>query len=202
MKQTFADLRKHRDVFRFLLAHMIYADGLVALFAFGGLYASGVFNLSVTEVIQFGITLNVSAGLGAFSFAWIDDWLGSKRTIVLALIGLIISLLAAIAAQSVTWLWAAGIGIGVFVGPAQATSRSLMARLSPPQKEAEYFGLFALSGRATSFVGPAIVAVATDVFGSQRAGLACILILFVVGLLMLLPVEEPQPRGSSEEPTF
>jgi len=189
-RETFSDLRKHRNALRFLLAHMIYADGLVTLFAFGGLYASGVFNLSVPEVIQFGIALNVAAGLGAFSFAWIDDWLGSKRTIVLALIGLIISSLVAIAAHSVAWLWVAGIGIGTFVGPAQAASRSLMARLSPPEKEAECFGLFALSGRATSFVGPAIVAVATDILGSQRAGLASILILFFVGLLILLPVQE------------
>ena len=118
--------------------------------------AAGAFGLSLAEVVTFGIVLNIAAGAGAVAFAWIDGWLGSKRTIVVALIGLIAASMIAAAATTLMWLWVASIGIGLFVGPVQAASRSLMARLAPGQWSAGYFGLFALSGKATAFLGPAI----------------------------------------------
>ena len=191
-RRTLAELGKNRSIAMFLLAHMIYADGLVTLFAFGGIYAAGAFGLSLAEVVTFGIVLNVAAGIGAVAFAWVDDWLGSKRTIIVALIGLIAASIVAVTATTLVWLWVAGIAIGLFVGPAQAASRSLMARLAPAEKRASYFGLFALSGKATAFLGPAIVAFATAASGSQRVGLASILVFFAVGLLAILPVAEPQ----------
>lgn len=195
--RTFAELGKNRSIATFLLAHMIYADGLVALFAFGGVYAAGAFGLSLSEVVMFGIVLNVAAGAGAFAFAWVDDWLGSKPTIIIALIGLIAASITAVTATTLFWFWTAGIGIGLFVGPAQAASRSLMARLAPGERRAAYFGLFALSGKATAFLGPAIVAFATSASGSQRIGLATIIGFFVIGLLLILPVAEPQHKCDS-----
>jgi UMF1 family MFS transporter len=189
--RTLSMLPKRRPLAIFLLAHMIYADGLITLFAFGGVYAAGEFGLSLPEVIVFGIVLNVAAGAGAAAFAWLDDRLGSKRVIVVALVGLIAASILAVAAPSLLWLWVAGIGIGVFVGPAQAASRSLMARLTEPEHRAGAFGLFALSGKATAFLGPAIVASVTAVSGSQRIGIAAIIVFFVVGLALLLAVKEP-----------
>jgi UMF1 family MFS transporter len=190
--RTLATLPANRPIVLYLLAHMIYADGLVTLFAFGGVYAAGAFGLSLPEVVLFGIVLNVAAGAGALVFAWLDDWLGSKRVIVLALVGLIVASLLAVAAATLTWLWVAGILIGIFVGPAQAASRSMMARLSEPEHRAAYFGLFALSGKATAFLGPALVAAVTSATGSQRAGIATIVAFFAVGLVLLLRVPEPK----------
>jgi UMF1 family MFS transporter len=190
--RTLGELCRDRTAATFLLAHMVYADGLITLFAFGGVYAAGAFGLSLAEVVTFGIVLNVAAGAGAAAFAWVDDWLGSKRTIIVALIGLIGASSIAVAATSLTWLWVAGIAIGLFVGPAQAASRSLMARLAPVERRAAYFGLFALSGKATAFLGPAIVSLATSASGSQRIGLAAIIAFFAIGLLLLLPVKEPR----------
>jgi UMF1 family MFS transporter len=189
-RQMITRLPRNANVSWFLLAHMIYADGLVTLFAFGGIFAAGVFGLTLAEVITFGIVLNVAAGIGAFAFAWVDDWLGSKQTIIVALTGLIIASAAAVAATNRVWLWTAGIGIGLFVGPAQAASRSLMARLTKPERQAFDFGLFALSGKATAFVGPLVVAVATDISGSQRIGLASTIGFFLLGLIFLLRVTE------------
>ncbi len=191
LMRSLATLPSNRPLAIFLLAHMIYADGLITLFAFGGVYAAGAFGLSLPGVIVFGIALNVAAGAGAAAFAWLDDWLGSKRVIVLALVGLIAASLLAVAAQTLFWLWVAGIGIGIFVGPAQAASRSLMARLTEPEKRAGAFGLYALSGKATAFLGPATVASITAVSGSQRAGIAAIIVFFVIGLVLLLNVREP-----------
>ena len=192
LKRTLSALPANRPVAVFLVAHMIYADGLVTLFAFGGVYAAGAFGLSLPEVILFGIVLNVAAGAGAALFAWLDDWLGSKRVVVLALIGLIGASLVAIAATTIAWLWVAGIAIGIFVGPAQAASRSLMARLTEPDNRAAYFGLYALSGKATAFLGPALVAGVTAASGSQRAGIATIVAFFAIGLMLILRVPEPK----------
>ncbi len=184
-------LPQERSVAIFLVAHMIYADGLITLFAFGGVYAAGEFGLSLPEVVVFGIVLNVAAGAGALAFAWLDDWFGSKRVVVLSLIGLIGASVLAVAATTLFWLWVAGILIGIFVGPAQAASRSLMARLTKPENRAGAFGLYALSGDATAFLGPAIVATITALSGSQRAGIAAIIVFFVIGLALLLMVREP-----------
>ncbi len=193
---TFRNLRAHGNVARFLVARMIYADGLTTIFAIGGIYAKGVFAMSYEQVLYFGITLNVTAGLGAFGFAWVDDWLGSKRTIVIALIGIFAAGLAAVLVQQALWFWVAGSALGIFVGPAQAASRSLMARLSPPELRTEFFGLYAFSGKATAFVGPLLAAVVTEATQSQRAGLATVIVFIAVGLALLLTVREPT-RGAA-----
>jgi UMF1 family MFS transporter len=188
--RTVRDVRRHGAIARFLLAQMIYADGLVTLFAFGGIYAAGTFKMSLAEVIQFGILLNVTAGLGAACFARIDDRVGAKPTIVFALIGLLVCGAAVLLVESKTLFWIFGSLLGVFVGPAQAASRSMMARLAPPDMRAEMFGLFALSGKATAFLGPAVLGSATLYFNSQRAGMATILLFWLVGLALLIGVRD------------
>ena len=188
--QTIRHLRQEANVARFLAARLFYIDALNTLFAFGGIYAAGTFGMGFDEVIVFGIALNVTAGLGAAGFAWIDDRIGAKATILIAILGLIAFGIAVLIAESKTWFWVFGLGIGIFIGPAQAASRSLMARLAPPARESEMFGLFALSGKITSFLGPAALAWATVAFDSQRAGMATIIVFFVIGLLILISVRE------------
>jgi UMF1 family MFS transporter len=188
---TVLNLRHYRNIARYVIAHMVYTDGLNTLFAFGGIYAAGEFGMAVEEVIWFGIALNLSAGLGAAGFAWVDDWIGAKRTIVIALVGLIVTGIAILSTDDKTIFWALGIALGTFFGPAQAASRSLMARLAPPDMQAEMFGLHALSGKATAFLGPALFGWATVTFGTQRAGMAVVLVFLALGGLLLWTVEEP-----------
>ena len=189
--QTVRDLRHYRQIALFLLARLTYNDGLNTLFAFGGIYAAGTFGMATAEIIRFGIALNVSAGLGAFAFAWIDDRIGSKRTILLALGGLLLfGSGALLATDKNTFFWI-GVAVGIFVGPAQSASRTLMARLAPPDRRTEMFGLYALTGKVTAFLGPFLFGTATALFATQRAGMAVILIMFVIGGLLLLLVREP-----------
>jgi UMF1 family MFS transporter len=199
LRSTITDLRKHKNVARFLLAQMFYADGLFAIFAFGGVYAAGAFGMSLAQVTSFGILLNVTAGLGAFLFAWVDDWIGSRRTVLIALSGLIIAATTAMLVDKPMWFWIAGAALGLFVGPPQAASRSLMARLAPAGRETEFFGLFALSGRATAFLGPLVVALVTAETGSQRLGLGSLLAFFVIGVTLLLGVKEPGRCGATSK---
>ena len=189
--ETLRQVRRYRNIARFLLAKMIYIDGLNTLFAFGGIYAAGSFGMSLEEVLWFGVLLNVSSGLGAASFAWIDDWLGARRTILIALAGLIAVGLAILFIDGKAWFYILATAMGIFVGPAQAASRSLMARLAPPERRTEFFGLYSLAGKATAFAGPAILGWTAYLFDSQRAGMATILPFFIIGLIILWPVREP-----------
>jgi UMF1 family MFS transporter len=190
LRHTFAEIRKYRQVARFLLARLVYNDALVTIFAFGGIYAAETFRFSLSEVLLFGIVVNIAAGVGAFAMGYLDDYIGGKRTIVVSLLGLVCATALAIAASTKTSLWVAGVAIGIFVGPNQSASRSLMGRFVPPRLENEFFGFFAFSGKLTAFVGPFLLGVLTELSGSQRVGVAAVLALFVVGLPLLMWVDE------------
>jgi len=191
LRRTFTEIKKYGQTVRFLIARLLYNDGLVTVFAFGGPYAAGTFGFSIEEVLIFGIVINLAAGIGAVAFGYLDDLLGAKRTILFSLAGLIIASLIAILAVEPIWLWVAGILIGIFAGPNQSASRSLMGRFAPPEMENEFFGFFAFSGKLTAFVGPLMFGLLTLVSGSQRVGIAVVLVLFAIGFMLLLRLEEP-----------
>jgi len=187
---AFRRLRRFPQVLRFLVARLVYNDGLVAIFSFGGIYAAGTFGFSLNEIILFGIVLNVAAGAGAFLLGHVDDRLGAKPTILLTLAGLAVATCWAVLARGRAGIWGAGILIGLLVGPNQASSRSLMSRLVPATLSAEFFGLYALSGKLTSFLGPFLLGRLTGWTGSQRVGVASLVLFFAGGALLLLGVDE------------
>ena len=188
---TFRDIRaRYKQLLRFLIARLVYNDGLITLFAFGGVYAVGTFDFTTEDVIIFGIALNATAGLGAILFGYLDDWLGGKTAIHLSLAGLIAFATVGILAPNASWFWIAGLGAGVMVGPNQSASRSLMGRFVPPEKKNEFFGFFAFSGKATSFLGPLLLGQITLWVGNQRAGMATIIAFFLVGMVLLARVNE------------
>ena len=193
--RTIRTIWRERPIVRFLIASAIYRDALATLFAVGGLYAAGTFGMSFQQILLFAIGLNVTAGIGAVGFAWLDDAFGSKRTVLLSLAGLIVFGVALLLISDATSFIVLALGLGIFVGPSQAASRSLMARLSPPQMQTEMFGLYALTGKSVAFLGPLSFGAATGLFDSQRAGMATIVVFFAVGFLLLLSVREPRRTG-------
>ena len=228
LKATLREVRHYRNVMLFLVARMIYFDGLSAVFAFGGIYAAGSFGWTTTNLGIFGIILTIFAAVGAVVGGWLDDRIGSKKTIILAVIGLIVAT-AGIVSITVEGLGGAerhdtilfvihyaqaapgegmfttlaeqmfllfGIMIGIFGGPAQAASRTMLSRLAPVEKIGEFYGLYALSGKATAFIAPFAVAAVTGLAGNQRAGIAVILVFLIVGLLLMFPVREERAQLS------
>jgi UMF1 family MFS transporter len=189
LKQTFTEVRRYREIVKFLVARLVYNDGLVTVFVFGALYAAGTFGFDGSEVLVFGIVLNVVAGLGALGFGFVDDRLGGKNTLLITLAGLIAATVLAVVAPNRTWFWVAGILIGIFVGPNQSASRSLMGRFVPEKHKGEFFGFFAFSGKVTSFMGPMLLAALVIPFG-QRVAVASLLAFFIVGALILMTVDE------------
>ncbi len=192
LAETWKAIRSYRQVLRFLFARLLYNDALVTIFAFGGIYAAGTFGFSVQELLVFGIVLNIAAGVGAFAMAFLDDAMGGKRTVQFSLIGLALATLLAVVAPSKLWFWTAALIVGFFAGPNQSASRSLMARFVPSDKENEFFGFFAFSGKATAFLGPLLLGILTEMFGSQRIGVTIVLVLFVLGLVALARVDEKE----------
>ncbi len=120
--------------------------------------------MTLNEVLLFGIALNVTAGLGAFGFAFLDDRIGSKPTILIAICGLFVAGTVALLAEEKSTFWAVALVIGIFVGPAQSASRTLMARLAPAEQRTEMFGIYALTGKVTAFIGPFLFGTATAWF--------------------------------------
>ena len=198
LRETLGTVRHYREIVKFLVARLFYNDGLVTLFAFGGIYAAGTFGFSFEEIMVLGVVLNIAAGLGAFALGFLDDLLGGKRTIQISLVGLILAGVAAILTDDRTIFWTAAIVMGIFSGPNQAASRSLMGRFVPRNKENEFFGLFAFSGKATAFLGPLLLGELTRVFASQRVGIATILLFFLAGLLILLYVDEAAGMAAAD----
>jgi UMF1 family MFS transporter len=211
LKATLMELPRLPALGRFLLANMIYQDALVALFAFGGIYAAGVFGWQTIELGIFGIMLTITGTLGAWLGGRLDDRIGGKPVVLGAIACLLLACLGILSlgretvffvihaapATAGDGLFASmpervylglGLLIGLVAGPLQASSRSLMARLAPPDRVGEFFGLFALSGKVTSFLGPTLVALATTLFASQRAGLAVLIVFFVTGGALLAGV--------------
>ena len=200
LKKTLTHLQHYRQVAHFLLARMLYIDGLNTLFCIWRHLCCRHLRLRACRRHHFCILLNVTAGLGAFVFAWIDDRLGSKPVILIALGGLIACGLAAVLIHDVMIFWVIGGLLGIFVGPTQAASRTLMAKLAPAAQQTEMFGLYALSGKVTAFLGPFILGTVTLWSGSQRVGMATILLFFAAGfaLLWLLDTsQEADPQQGS-----
>jgi MFS transporter, UMF1 family len=211
---TVRDLPQQGSLGRFLIANMIYQDGLVALFAFGGIYGAGVFGWTTIELGIFGILLTVTGVAGALVGGSLDDRIGGRLVVLGSIFVLILTCIGilSLGRNHIFFVWptvpATGSGlfastpekvylglgllIGLVAGPLQAASRSLMARLAPKERIGEFFGLFALSGKVTSFMGPTFVALATSLFASQQAGLGVLILFFVIGGGLLYGVRTPR----------
>ncbi len=185
---TMKELKKYQNIFRFLMARLMYIDGLNTLFVFAGIYAGATFKMNYFEILIFAMLINVFAGIGSIYFAWMDDKMGPKRVITLSLVMMIFSGTLLLVIESKFWFWILSAILGLFVGPTQSASRSYMARIVPKHLTNQMFGIYQFSGRVTSFVGPVLVASLTQTFSSQRAGMAAIFFLMLIGLLILTKV--------------
>ncbi len=199
--QTFRELQHYREIFKLLIARLVYNDGLITVFAFGGIYAAGTFGFTFEEVLFFGIIVNIAAGIGAWCFGYLDDRLGGKLTIQITLVGFVIAAIIAVVPQEKIWFWIAGLLVGLFAGPNQSASRSLMGRFVPQNKETEFYGFYAFSGKATAFLGPILMGVITQAFGSQRFGMATVGLFFIIGGLLLRTVDEQKGIRMAREKT-
>ena len=185
--QTFKEISKYKIIVRFLIARLFYNDGLITIFALGGIYAIGTLNFTMQEVLILGIVLNVFAALGSFVFGLIEDRIGVRKVINLSLVILVISTFLAFISPWTMYpkifFWTSGVLLGTMVGPNQSCSRSYMAQIIPEDKKNEFFGFYAFTGKATSFLGPLMFGFLTKIY-SQQIGLLSVLVFFIIGLII------------------
>ncbi|MGN8050938.1 MFS transporter [Curtobacterium sp. 22159] len=189
--------RERRNVLAFLLASAVFRDGVGAVFTFGGIIAGQVFGFSASQVILFAIAANVVAGVATFASGWLDDRFGSRTIITVSLIGLVVTGLGVfLIGTARDGFWVLGLALALFVGPVQASSRAYLSRLATPGREGELFGLYATTGRAASFIAPALFGIAVTVGGSTRFGIIGVVLVLVVGLVLMAFVRR-EPRGAT-----
>ncbi len=216
LSDTIKSLPSMPSLLLFLIARMIYTDGLTAIFTFGGIYGASVFGWGPLELGIFGIVLTLVGAFGALIGGRLDDKLGPKTVIVAALIILLIAAAGILSVDKTHILFTTEVApkpegskpfssvgemvflafaviVGLVAAPVQASSRSLLARLAPADKITQFFGLFAFSGKVTAFVAPFLVAIVTQQTGSQRIGMAAVLGFLALGLLLMLFVRT-RPR--------
>ena len=201
-----------RNVAIYLVSRMLFYDGMTAIFVFGGILAASIFGWGAMEMAVYGIWVTLFAAFGAFVGGWADLKLGSKRTLVWSLLGVLATFIvllsfdrdmifyvievevAADAGAFTTLpqqLFLLTVGLfGMSVGPVIASSRTMMARISPKEMMTEFFGLFALVGKATAWIAPLFIGIVTEVTQNQRYGLMVTVPLIVIGLIGLLFVKE------------
>jgi UMF1 family MFS transporter len=182
--------RQDRNLLFFLLASAVFRDGLTGVFTFGAVIASTVFGFTFGQVLIFAVAANLVAGLSTLLSGRFDDRFGPKPVILTSLVGLVITGTAVFLFRDggTTAFWVGGLLLCLFVGPAQTSSRSLLGRLSPPERAGELFGLYATTGRAASFLAPAAFAILTTVAQDQGFGILGIVLVLAVGLVLMIPV--------------
>ncbi len=198
--QTVKSLAKEAPhTLKFLIASAVFRDGLAGVFTFGAILAASAFGFGKSEVLMFGVAANIVAGIATISFGALDDRFGPKRVIEASLLLMILAGMGVffMADYGKITFWVLGLILCVFVGPVQSASRSFLARIIPEGREGEVFGLYATTGRAVSFLAPAMYGLSvwigskiTEGHSATHWGIVGIVLILLVGLLLLIPIRE------------
>lgn len=186
--------REDRTTLKFLIASAFFRDGLAGVFAYGAILAVSVYSIREDDVILFGVAANVISAIGALAAGRWDDRIGPRAVIIFSLVSMLVcgTILLFVSGPSMFWIF--GLGLCLFVGPAQSASRTYLTRITTPGREGQNFGLYAMTGRAVSFMAPLLFAVfiwagnlllGTD---TDRWGIAGIMVVLAIGLVLLLTV--------------
>ncbi|MFN3292428.1 MAG: MFS transporter [Gemmobacter sp.] len=215
--ETLATLRalpRNRSLFAYLGSSMFYRDALNGMYTFGGIYAAGVLGWAVTDVGVFGILAAITGAVFAWAGGRADSRYGPKPVILLSVL-LLAAVCLGIVYVSRTEVFGLPVGpdsilpdiafyvlgclIGAGGGVLQSASRTMMVRQSDPDKMTESFGLYALSGKAMSWMAPLSIGITTQATGSQQLGIVPLIVLFLIGLLLLVFVKpDGEPKAWSE----
>lgn len=216
-------VRAHRNIALFLAARTLYSDAQIALITFSGIYAAGVMRWGVLQLLAFGVLMSSFAACGGLLSSLLDRTLGARRSVKLEIVGTILGIVCLLAVSPTGMryvftvstnappLWhgpmftttpevvflALGGLVAVFNTAIFASSRTFLVQLIPPGQSGAFFGLYALAGTATVWLGPLAVKIAVSRFHSQQAGNVAIALLLLVGLAILSqvhdPIREPPP---------
>ena len=188
---TLSHLKNYKNLATFLLAYFFYIEGVNTIIFFSGNYASTTLGFSETELLIFFLTVQTTAIAGSVILGIVADSIGQKKTIMITLVMWLITVLIAFLVQDKNGFYVVGLIAGAAMGSSQSTSRSLMSKLTPPEKKTEFFGFYSLFGKSSAVIGPLVFGLVSFISGDQRLAIISIGFFFVVGLIILTQVKDP-----------
>jgi UMF1 family MFS transporter len=200
VRETLAHLRQYRETAKYVLASLLYTDGITTVVSFAGIYATTTMGFSNQEMVWLFLVLNIVAFPGSLAAGYLADRIGAKHTINLTLALWMGVVIVGALATTKTWFWVMAAGAAVGLGSTQAVGRSFMAQITPASRESEFFGFYALSGKFASMFGPLIFGLVSRYSGSQRAAVISLLPFFVASLAVMLSIDERRARAAAVSP--
>jgi len=188
---TLSHLKNYKNLATFLLAYFFYIEGVNTIIFFSGNYASTTLGFSETELLIFFLTVQTTAIAGSVILGIVADSIGQKKTIVITLVMWLLTVLIAFLVQDKNGFYVVGLIAGAAMGSSQSTSRSLMSKLTPPEKKTEFFGFYSLFGKSSAVIGPLVFGLVSFISGDQRLAIISIGFFFIVGLIILTQVKDP-----------
>jgi UMF1 family MFS transporter len=199
-KRTLGHIRRYKELFKLLIAFLVYNDGVVTVIYFAGLYASGTLNFTTEEFAILLIVMNVVAAAGAFAFGWIADRMGQKRTIFITLFVWLGAVVLAYFSYSKQSFYVVAALAGIGLGSCQSVSRSLFALFTPKENAAEFSGFLGIAGKALAFLGPIVFGTVSRLTGSQRPAILAVGAFFIIGMILLSFVNEKRGKEAAKIP--
>lgn len=188
---TITHLKHYKNLATFLLAYFFYVEGVNTVIFFSGIYASSTLGFTMTDLIFFFITVQSTAILGSVILGIVADSVGQKRIIMVTLVLWIVTVVLAYFVEDKTGFYVVGLLAGVAMGSSQSTSRSLMSKLTPPEKKTEFFGFYSFFGKSSAIVGPLVFGLVSYLSGNQRLAIISVAFFFIVGMMILSRVKDP-----------
>jgi len=192
IRNTLRHIKDFRELWKFLMSFFIYNDGIRTIIVFGAIYGAQRFGMTGAQLILYFVLANVTSFIGAIVFGFVVDRIGAKRTISITLLIWIATVIWAFFCNSAIQFYGVGLLAGIAIGSCQSASRSLFSLLTPEDKHAEFFGFYAVSGKAAAILGPLIYGFLVLLLNSQRWAILSIIVFFVTGLILLQRVDEHQ----------
>jgi len=189
---TLTHLRHYKNLALFLLAYFFYIEGVNTVIFFSGNYAQTTLGFSTSELLVFFLTVQTTAIVGSVVLGIVADSIGQKKTIVISLFMWLITVVLAYLVVDKTMFYAVGLIAGAAMGSSQSTSRSLMTKLTPPEKKTEFFGFYSFFGKSSAIIGPLVFGMVSFISGSQRLAIISLAFFFIVGLIILTKVKDPK----------
>jgi UMF1 family MFS transporter len=188
---TLSHLKNYKNLATFLLAYFFYIEGVNTIIFFSGNYASTTLGFSEIELLIFFLTVQTTAIAGSVLLGIIADSIGQKKTIMITLVMWLITVLIAFLVQDKNGFYVVGLIAGAAMGSSQSTSRSMMSKLTPPERKTEFFGFYSFFGKSSAVIGPLVFGLVSFISGDQRLAIISIAFFFIVGFLILTQVKDP-----------
>jgi len=190
--ETAKNIRKYKELVKFLISFFIYNDGITVVISFAAIYGSTQFSMTAQEMIIYFIIAQPSSFLGAIIFGYLVDIIGPKNSISISLIIWVLVILGVYFCKSINQFYIIGMCAGFALGSSQSTSRTMFAMLTPKEKTTEFFGFYGVAGRLASIIGPLLYGEISRITGNQQDAIISILGFFIVGYFLLHFVKESQ----------